>query len=300
MLSTVTFFNKNFYIQKHISQRQHVSLVKRLTTHTLAKRLVIRWTTLKGLAAIILFVTIATITEYVIVLYAMNLGVKDTTALQWSTQLLTVTISPLFHLVPITVIIALLFSWTYLTKHIATKPYEERKGKTRTVAKRGKESRVKRFFGRVKAGLLRVRGISYLWRRIHFARATIKSALTILLAFGTFVLLISLIAFPKLIPQIMANLYENNPTLLNSMKGSAETLAPIGSIFSGINNALLAVAPGFRNFVSGLGNILRPLTTLDNAGKYLAFQNVAAWVAALAVLFYVEFRKGYHYKKGRS
>jgi uncharacterized membrane protein len=254
---------------------------------------------LKGLVAIILFLVIATVTEYVIVLYAMNLGVKDTTTLQWSTQFLTITTSPLFHLVPVAAIIVLLFSWTYLTRHIATRPYEERKGKTRTVVKRGKESRTKRFFGGVKSGLLRVRGISYLWRRIHFARATIKSAFTILLAFGTFVLLVSLIAFPKLIPQTMANLYENNPTLLNFMKEAAEILAPIGSIFSGMNNALLAVAPSFRDFVSGLGKILRPLTSLDDAGKYLAFQNVAAWIAALAVLFYVEFRKGYQYKKGR-
>jgi hypothetical protein len=196
--------------------------------------------------------------------------------------------------------IVLLLCWTYLTRHIATRPYEERRGKTRAVVKRGKESRFKKFFNRVKSGSLRAKAISYLWRRIHFARATIKSALTVLLVFGTLVLVVSLIAFPRLIPQTVANLYESNPTILNFMRSASETLAPIGSIFSGINNALLAAGPSFRGFVSGLGSALGPLTSLDGAGKYLVFQNVAAWTAAFAVLFHGEFRKSHRYKKGRG
>ncbi|NWG11679.1 hypothetical protein HXY33_08070 [Candidatus Bathyarchaeota archaeon] len=271
-----------------------------MAAQTPTKRLVIRWTTMKGLAAIILFLLIAALIEYVIVLYAMNLGVRDTSALQWTSQFLTITISPLFHLVPITVITTLLFIWTYLTRHLAIKPYEAGKRKVGTVSKRGKEPGVKKFFGKVKSGLLHVRSIAYLWQRIHFARATIKSALTVLLAFGTFILIISLIAFPRLIPRTVADLYQNNPALFDFMKNVSATLAPVGSIFTGMNNALLSAAPGFRNVVSGLGNILRPLTNLDNAGKYLAFQNAAAWIAALAVLFYGEFRKSYRYRKGKS
>lgn len=259
----------------------------------------IRWTTLKGLTAITLFLIIAALAEYVIVLYAVNLGVKDTTALQWPSQFLTITISPLFHLVPIAIIITLLFSWTYLTRYIAIRPYEARKRKAETITKRGKETGIKGFFGKVKSGLLRVKSIAYLWQKIHFARTTIKSALTVLLAFGTFILIISLVAFPKLIPQTIANLYQNSPSLLDFMKNLSATLAPVGSILSGANNLLLAAAPSFRNFISGLGNILRPLTALDNAGKYLAFQNASTWIVALTVLFYGEFRKHYRYKKGK-
>lgn len=271
-----------------------------MASQTPRERLMIRWATLKGLTAIVLFLIITVLIELIIVLYSLNLGVKDTTALTWNNQLLTITISPLFHLVPIAVIIALVFGWAYLTRHIAIRPYEERKGKKTAVTKRGAQSGLKKFFNGIKSGLLRIKGISYLWNKIHFARATIKSALTVLLVFGTFAFLVSLIAFPKLIPQTIANLYESNTALLNSMKGAADTLAPIGSIFVGVNNALLAAAPSFRNFISGLGNLLRPLTSLDNEGKYLAFQNIAAWIAALTVLFYGELRKGYHYKKGRS
>jgi len=67
-----------------------------------------------------------------------------------------------------------------------------------------------------------------------------------------------------------------------------------------MNNALLSAAPGFRDFVAGLGIVIKPLADLDNVGKYLVFQNVAVWVSAIAVLFYGEYvRKGYRYKKGR-
>lgn len=259
----------------------------------------IRWATLKGFAAIVLFLIIAALTECVIVLYAMNLGVEDTASLQWIIPLLTITISPLFHLVPIAVIITLLFCWIYLTRHIAIRPHETGKPKAGTVAKRGKETESRSFFDEVKSRLLRVKGIAYVWQKVHFARITIKSALTILLVFGTFILIFSLLAFPKLIPQTITGLYQNNPAFLNLMKDASETLAPVGSIFSGINNALLATAAGFGGFVSGLGNILRPLTGLDDAGKYLVFQNAAAWIAALVVLFYGELRKSYRFKKSK-
>jgi len=265
---------------------------------------------LKGLAAIILFLIIAVLTEYFVILYAISLGVKDTTILQWSFQfpvtnwIITIAISPLFHLVPVAVIITLVSSWTYLTKHAAVKPYETRKVKVEPHAKRGKEPRlkeVKRFFGKIRSGLLRVKGVAYLWQKIHFARATIKSALTVLLVFSAFILIVSLLAYPQLIYQTISNTYKNNQSLLNFVKGTTEALAPIGSIFSAINNALLSVAPSFRDFVLTIGTIIKPVASLDNAGKYLVFQNVAAWISALAALFYGEYmRKGYRYKKGRK
>jgi hypothetical protein len=267
----------------------------------------IRWKTLKGLAAIILFIIIATLVEYVVVLYAINLGVKETTPLQWNPQfpgtdwILTVVISPLFHLVPIAVIITLLFSWTYLTRHVAVKPQEVWKGKVGSAAKRAKESRLEKFAGKIKSGLLRVKSIAYLWQKIHFARATAKGASTVLLVFATFILIVSLLAYPKLIQQTISNAYQNDPSVLGFVKGTAEALAPIGGIFSGVNNALLAAAPGFRDVALGLGTVIKPLADLDNVGKYLFFQNAAAWISALTALFYGEYiRNARRYKKGRS
>lgn len=282
---------------------------------------------MKGLVAIILFLIIAALVEYFVVLYAMNLGVKDKTSLQWSFQFpgtdwtITIAVSPLFHLVPISVIIALVSSWTYLTKYVAVKPKRMWKEKVKPAGKRRKEPRLKdagklvssmsnainRFFGKIKYGLLRVEGVAYLWQRIHFAKATIKSASTVLLVFAVFIVTVSLLAYPHLIYQTISNAYQSNPSLLgfvkstsNFTRGIAEALAPIGWICSSINNALLSIAPRFRDFVLSLGGLIKPLTDLDDVGKYLVFQNVAAWVSALTALFYGDHtRKSYRYKKGK-
>ncbi len=58
--------------------------------------------------------------EFLVVVYAMDLGVKDVGVLtiNWP---VTITISPLFHLVPIAVIITLLFTWIYFTKKLSVK-----------------------------------------------------------------------------------------------------------------------------------------------------------------------------------
>jgi hypothetical protein len=285
--------------------------VNRLSTQKPPKRLVIHWATLKGLAAIILFLVIAILMEYLVVLYAMSLGVeeKPENLLQWTFRfpgtgwMIRIAISPLFHLVPVAVIIVLVSGWAYLTRYAAVKPGEAPKGKVEAYAEQGREPRLKeveKFFSRVKSGLLRIRGLAYLWQKIHFARATIKSALTVLLVFSAFIFVVSLLAYPQLIYQTISNAYKSNPLLLNFVKGMSQALAPIGGIFSAINSALLSGAAGFRDFALSFGTMIGPLADLDNAGKYLIFQNVAAWVSALAALLYGEhLRRGYRYKKTR-
>ena len=288
------------------------------------KRLIFQWTTLKGLGAILLFLIVATLIEYIVVLYGLSLGVEDETLQRWSFQFpatdwtATIAISPLFHLVPITVIIALVSSWTYLTRHIAVKPPEKWKGKVKPVAKQRKQrtlkeveklaSKIRRFFGRLKSGLLRIRGVAYLWRKIHFARATIKSALTVLMVFVALILLVSVLTYPQLVYWTVSNAYRDNSLFLGFVtsisdcgKGIAEALAPIGWICSAANNVLLSAAPTFRGFVLSLGDIIKPLVELDDAGKYLVFQNAAAWVSALTALFIGRHEQmGRRYKKGRG
>jgi hypothetical protein len=231
--------------------------------------------------------------EYIVVFYAVNLGVNDTPS-QWNFQFpgttWTITISPLFHLVPIAVIIALTFTWIYLARHITLKLHEIQRGKVE--ARRTKEA--KNFFGKIRSKLLRVKSIAYVWQKIHFARATIKSALIVFLVFLTFAFIVSLMVYPKLIHQTISNAYQNNPSLLNTMKSVAQAFAPIGAI----NNVLLSAAPTFRDLVQSLGAVAKPLAELDPAGKYLIFQNVAVWASALSALLYGEYaRKGYRYRK---
>jgi hypothetical protein len=279
-------------------------MVNHLSTQK-PQKLVIHWGTLKGLVAIILFLVIAILVEYIVVLYAMSIGVKEQSEslLKWTflfpgtNWMVTIAISPLFNLVPIAVIIVLLFSWTYLTRQTAIKPYEAKKGKAETATKRGEESRIRKFFGKIEAGLLRVKGFAYVWQKIHFARATIKSALTVLIVFATFIVLVSLFTYPRLIYQAISSAYQNDPSLLGFVKGATQALASIGGVFYA---ALLGVAPVFRNFALGLGSAIGPLVSLDNAGKYLVFQNVAAWFSALIAIFYGEYvRKGYRYRGRR-
>jgi len=268
-----------------------------LATQNPQKHLVIRWTTLRGLAAIVVFLLVTVFVEFVVVIYAMSLGVQEKPE-----NMIFGVISPLFHLVPTAVIITLVSSWIYLTKHAAIRPKETLKGKTGSAARQSKQSRLKKALGRMKRVLLKAKGAAYVWQKIHFARATIKSAITVLLAFAVFILIISLLAYPQAIYQTVSAAYQNNPSLLGFVQSTGQALASVGGVFSAVNNALLSAAPGFRDFCIGVGNIIKPLADLDNTGKYLAFQNVAAWVSALTVLFYGQYgQKGFRYKKsGKS
>lgn len=278
------------------------------------KRLIFRWATLKGLVAILLFLITATLIECFVVLYAKNLGVQDKTQLQESfsfpgtSWIITVSISPLFHLVPIAAVIALVSSWSYLTRHVAVTPNRKEKAKPTRKKEKKRTSKAKKlaskitdFFGRIKTELLKIKGIAYLWREIHFGRATIKSALTVLLVFGAFILLVSLLAYPQLIYLTVSDAYQNNPSLFNSVKSISnagrrlsEALAPVGWFCSAANDALLSFAPGFRDFILNLGSVIKPLVDLNPTGKYLVFQNVATWISALSALIYGEYKRRSH------
>lgn len=279
-----------------------------MSTQKPPRSLISRWSTSKGFAASILFIVSAAIFEYLIVVYAISLGVKDETGFQipW----IGLTVSPLFHLVPISTIIVLAASWTCMVKYISAKPMEKtrptpKKPKVSWKENRGIKSRIGNFLGRIKSGLLKVKGVAYVWDKLSFAKATVKSAIIILLVFLALALLVSVLANPWLVYRTFANLYQGNLQLLNSVKavnsalrGFAEAVAPIGWICTSISNALKSAAPGFRAFISALGAIVKPLVDLPPAGKYLAFQNLAAWLSALAVLFYGAYtRKGYRYKR---
>ena len=268
---------------------------------------VLRWSTLKGAAALIMFIVLAVLVEGLIVVYAMSIGVRDEVCFQipW----LGLTVSPLFHLVPITVVIVLVASWTCMVKYTATRPekVEQTTKKIKVSEKKapGLKSRIGSFLGKVKVRLLRIKGISYIESRMSFARATVKSAVTILLVFLALVLLVSVLVNPWLVYGTLANLYQNNPQILgfvvtvnSTLQGFAETVAPVGWLCSSIDGAIRAAAPSFRGFISALSALTKPLADLSPAGKYLVFQNLAAWLSALAVLGYGAYtRKSYRFKR---
>jgi hypothetical protein len=272
---------------------------------------------LKGFVAIVVFLAMATLAEYLVVLYAMSLGVKDTGALEIAWPL-TITISPLFHLIPTAVIITLLFTWVYLTKKLSTRPSPTTEksvasGVRRTEMKRSKSrtSQTARTQAKeLKATLsararANIKGFSYLWKRVRFARITIKSALAVFVVFLILVLMLSLLAYPSLIYQIVSIAYQDKSPLYyfvvavaNSLRGFSEVVSPIGWIATAVNNGLLALAPSVGTIGLALGSLIAPFANLDPPGKYLLFQNTAMWISVLSVLFYGHYTRGsYRYKK---
>lgn len=252
------------------------------------KPLLVRWTSLRGIASILIFLVLAVLVEYVIILYAQGLGLTEN-----PDNRIFGLISPLFHLVPAAVVITLAFSWAYLTRHIATKPQERKV----TAATKGKSKTSP--FSRFKTKIFGAKAFVSLQQKM--ANATIKGAITVLLLFAAFAITISLLAYPRIIYETFATAYRNNTALSNFVKGTTEALAPIFGILSAVGNALALLAPAFRGFASALGTITGPLVGLDAAGKYLAIQNAAAWISALLALIYVEIvRKGRRYRTVRK
>ncbi len=278
------------------------------------KPLVLRWSALTELLTLTLFFLIATAIEYTVVLYAFSMGVADQNIISYTLTvpvtnwMLTITISPLFHLIPIGVVICLISSWTYLTRCIAVAPQmRDSKQKRAKKIKRRKRGWLKpierfgkklsrnfsKFWNRIKTKLLKTRGVSYVWQKIFFARAAIRSALTIIFVFIVFVFMASLMASPSLLPKWIKTLYMDYPAFHEFVKttidwaGSVATaLPPLGWIASGVNSALFAIAPGFRNSLEGIGAITVPLSMLDAAGKYVFYQNFAAWISCIISLMY--------------
>jgi len=247
---------------------------------------------------------VAVIAEVLVVLYAMDLGVKDVGQLTTSWPV-TIKVSLLFELVPIAVIITLLFAWIYLTKKLSLRQTQPI-GRAEIRQPPSQKSRpAKSSVQKTEPTPPRVSGFPYIRQKIYSARATIKSALIVLLAFAFLVLIVSLLAFPGAIYQTITSSYQSHSSLYNfvvsvanSLSGFARAVSPIGWIATGIHNVLVALSPGVRAVGMAFGSLIGPLANLDSAGKYLAFQSLAAWISVFLVLLYGQYsRRSYRYRK---
>lgn len=268
-----------------------------------------------------LFFALAIVIEYLVVYLFRSYGLADTQTFLLLSPVLTVTISPLFHLVPLGVILVLVFSWTYLTQYIAKVPRKGASMKKPSARKPLKKTRKKRFksirgfftkvnrklrnvtqvlktsYRRISAGVLRIRGVSPMMQRISFARAAINSAVTVVLIFLVSFLTVYLMGYPSLIYDIVVGLYQGSPSFHGFVIGTIEAagsigraLSPIGWLASAVNNALIVAAPGFRSALEGFAaSIAGPLIGLDLVWRYVICQNVAAWVSAIAALIYAQY-----------
>lgn len=285
------------------------------------KRLFFRWTAPKGLAAMVLFLVLAILVEFLLVYFFSSSGLRDENTLIWKPHAsFIITISPLFHLLPLGVIVVLVSSWACLTKNMAVIPYRKElpkkppiKWKKRRFGSLGRRFKpIRQFFGgiskkfqgvsqalkgfyqRIGAVVLRIPGFSCLQRQLPLARATIKSATTILVIFLIVAFALYVLGQRSLIQESVVEFYEGNPffhgLVLNIIYGAqaiGRALAPVGWLASAINNALLAASPSFRNALLGLGaSIGGPIAKIDLVEQYVLCQNVAAWISAVTTLAY--------------
>jgi len=290
------------------------------------KRPIFRWTALKGLIAMSIFSMLALFVEYFLVCFFLSFGLVDkylftaTFQVPLTSLFLTVTISPLFHFIPLGVIVVLVSCWMYLTKYVAVMPHKVEPVKKLVTPRKRPYSRlletrlksIRRFsraigkkfqrvgrvlkalYHRASAGVLRIRGVSYVMQRLFFARAAIKSTASVLVVFLVAVLALYLLGYPRLLHDVVVEFYKGNPSfhmfVLNTIEtaqATAQALSPIGWLTSTLNNVLLAAAPGFRGSLESLGApITAPIVKLDLVWKYVLCQYFAAWISAVTALLY--------------
>jgi hypothetical protein len=282
------------------------------------RRLIIRWTAPKGFAAMLLFLAVAFLLEYLIVYSFLSDGLNDeftwikTFQVPYVNWSFTLAVSPLFHLLPLSVIIVLISSWAFLTRHIAFIPQRIKSAKKAAIKRRQPQRRrfksIRKFFKRInrsmqkigrafKETFLHIPGFSKLSQRLFFARTAARSAMIILLAFVSFAFLAYILAYPWRVHDTVINFYRENPSFMTFVIETQERFQSLGQSLALINNALLAAAPSFRSSLQSLGASAEPIVKLDITGKYLLVQNLAALVCAAIALAYGKYAGARRYKR---
>lgn len=278
------------------------------------KRLIFHWTTPKNLLAILIFAVLTVIIQGILIIYAIPTGTEDLTV--FTLPLFNITLSLLYHLLPVTVIITLTASFTYLTTHTATisrkavtpKKLPQRKTyqkPTRLKSLRNFYKKLQRTTRKVRTKILKTRAIAYIEHRVALAKTIIKSAATITITFVILVLLITVVAYPKLVPTVTMNFYEWNRAFLNFVTATirasetiANTIPPIGAIATAIQSTLNTAAPAFRNTLEASASAMTAgLVSLSPTEKYLIIQNVSTWTVATTILLYNQYVKMRRYRR---
>lgn len=250
--------------------------------------LTFRWTAPKGLVTIGLFLALAFISEYFIVSFFAFSGLTETSVNPFP-------VSPLFHLLPLAVVLVLISSWMYLTKNIITRPHRTTPAKvsktrrrhprrrTHATFKRSAIGTTKKFFSKISAVFLRSRDVSSSQRRLSFDRIALESTVTVLTIFLLSIILLSVLVYPRLFTDFAVEFYSTTSPLQGIMQALANALVPIAS-------SLNSVASGFSNAFGGLiGTGSRSLTQGDLLLRYVFCQNAAAWISAISTFAYVRY-----------
>jgi len=292
------------------------------------KHLSLRWTAPRGFWAFLLFLLLAFLSEYALISSFQSVGLRDQNVLSRTFQIPSTSwsfklgVSPLFHLLPLSIVIVLTSCWAYLSRRVAVSPWRaeplarkplpilrEKEGRRLRRLKlfvRRVERRVQRATRKVKAALYRIRGVSYVSRHLFISRAAVRSAVIVLAVFFSVFLLLHVNVFPRLLHDVVVEFYRRHPSFLGFVVGTREVargiggaFSPVGWLGSAVNSELLAWAPVFRHAFDGVGmSLVEPLTRLDVAAKYILVQNVAAWVSVFLAVIYGEYVSHPHRRAG--
>lgn len=244
------------------------------------------WTAPKGLLTIGLFLALAFISEFFMVSFFAGSGLTEA-------YIYSLPVSPLFHILPLVVIVVLVLSWMYLTNYIAMRPRRtsptkvskthRRRPRRRTKSKQNIMGAIKKFFSKIGSVFPRSSGDSFVQRRHSFGRVSLESAVTVLTVFLLSIILLSVLVYPNLFTDFAVEFYSVNSALQGVMQSLADVLV---SIASGLDS----IAPGFRNAFEGLiTSKSSPLTGGDLLWRYVFCQNAAAWISAIVALAYVRY-----------
>jgi len=254
--------------------------------------------------AFILFIIFVGLLEYVInATLAANLEASSNIVL----PIINATISPYYHLLPAAVIVSLTSCFIHLTTHVATvptrtqTPMRARRPRTKVRFRTFHQSwrKIAKAARRVRSRILRTPIIAYIQRRVIMAKALLTGATTVTVTFIIIVLLISITAYPKLMPTAITNFFKWNQGFLSfiiatitASEAVASAVPPIGALATSIHNGLVTVAPAFRSTLEGAGSTLTiGLVSLTPTEKYLVTQNVSVWIVVTITLLYTQYIK---------
>lgn len=231
----------------------------------------------------IAFLTLIILVEFGIVQLSILLGVSDSLMI----SLGTVSISPLFHILPLIVVIVLTLSWLYLNEALKIASYRKREKFSEKIKKRRKTGKI----GRINEFLQKIKLPESLGEVLR--SSSFKGAFVTIIFFSSLALIVYLITYPDMLYNFTYSMFKSNPSLLGFVItirkfafSIGQTLPPLGWIASSIDNYLKSAAPGFKNSLSGLGGLVNALANLDANSKYILCQNLAAWIPALIILAY--------------
>ena len=243
------------------------------------------WTAPKGMLTAGLFLAIAFVSEFFMVSFFMGSGLTEASSSQ-------LPVSPLFHILPLAVIIVLVLSWTYLTKHVATRPRRKAPTKVsksrRHPRRRSRKSKTsvmgtfKNVLGKI-GSAFSSEDHSVVFRRRSFGGVALESAVTVLTVFLLAILLSALLVYPRLFTDFAVEFYSTTSGLQGFLQSLAEGLVSMGS---GLDSA----ASGFGSAFGGLvASSSASLSQGDILWRYVFCQNAAAWISAITALVYVRY-----------